>query len=62
MINGMRMSTNSGIVQKHEHRQKFAFFNQTTRNDNQDEDEDVDHAKKGRKVGREAMIPNDTVM
>ena len=28
----------------------------------EDEDDNVDHAKKGRKVGREAMIPNDTVM
>ena len=34
---------------------------QKTRNDD-DEDDNVDHAKKGRKVGREAMIPNDTVM
>ena len=32
--------------------------------DKEHDDDDVDaaHAKKGRKVGREAMIPNDTVM
>ena len=37
-------------------------FDSKTRDDNEDEDDNVDHAKKGRKVGREAMIPNDTVM
>ena len=37
------------------------LFIQKTRNGD-DEDDNVDHAKKGRKVGREAMIPNDTVM
>ena len=38
------------------------LFIEKTRNDDDDEDDNVDHAKKGRKVGREAMIPNDTVM
>ena len=58
MINRKRMSM--GMCKKA--CAQVCFVNQTTRNANDDDDDNVDHAKKGRKVGREAMIPNDTVM
>ena len=56
------MMTSRGMCKSMRIDRGWLFNRQQEMTTFEDEDNNVDHAKKGRKVGREAMIPNDTVM